>query len=218
LEEGRRARALLQSRQLDLFEASLRTKAGDFEGAVAFLQRLQAEDPDDVELLYSLGVVYGEAGRIEDSLRIMHQVVERNRDHAGALNYIGYTWAEQGENLEQAEALIVRALEIRPEDGYITDSLGWVYYMKARPLLQSGQLEEGRGLLERAVRELERAAELTGGDPVIAEHLGDAYRLLDDRRRALEMYEEALSLEPRPREQPNLREKLENLRQELDAR
>lgn len=217
LAEVREARSRLDSRQLDLYEASLRTKAGDFEGAVAFLEDLREEAPDDIELLYSLGVVYGEAGRIDESLRIMHEVLERNPDHAGALNYIGYTWAEQGRNLDQAEAMIVRALELRPDDGYITDSLGWVYYMKARPLLEAGNLEQGRQLLERAVRELERAAELTGGDPVIAEHLGDAYRLLDDPRRALEMYEEALSLGPRPQEQPDLREKLERLRQELGA-
>jgi tetratricopeptide (TPR) repeat protein len=114
--------------------------------------------------------------------------------------------------------MIVRALEQRPNDGYITDSLGWVYYMRARPLVQGGRAAAGREFLDRAIRELERAAELTGGDPVIAEHLGDAYLLRNDKRRALELYEEALSLEPREREQPQLRQKLERLRRELEGR
>jgi tetratricopeptide (TPR) repeat protein len=82
-------------------------------------------------------------------------------------------------------------------------------------LVQGGHVDAGRALLERAIRELEKAAELTGGDPVISEHLGDAYLLLEDRQRALSFYEEAVNLEPREGEQPKLREKLERLRREL---
>jgi tetratricopeptide (TPR) repeat protein len=148
----------------------------------------------------------------------MQIVLGRNPDHPGALNYVGYTWAEQGTNLDQAEAMISRALELRPDDGYITDSLGWVYFMRARPLLEQGNIEEARVLLDRAVDELQRAAELTGGDPVISEHLGDVYLVLEEKERALSMYEEALELAPRFHEQPQLREKYERLREELGAR
>jgi tetratricopeptide (TPR) repeat protein len=212
------ARARQPGRELDLYLASLRAKSGDFEGAVAFLEGLLAESPDDPEVLYSLGVIHGDARRQQEALGYMERALAKNADHAGALNYLGYTWAERGENLELAERYVRRALELRPDDGYITDSLGWVFYMRARPLLQSGQVKDGRALLELAVQNLERAQELTGGDPVIAEHLGDAYLLLDRKRHALEKYQEAIGLGPRLDEQPQLHQKYERLQRELDGR
>ena len=111
--------------------------------------------------------------------------------------------------------MIARALELRPDDGFITDSLGWVYYRRAQPLLASGKVEEAKAWLTRAVDQLERAAQLTGGDPVISEHLGDVHLALGQPTLALENYEEAARLEPRPAEQPELEEKLERLRKEL---
>jgi tetratricopeptide (TPR) repeat protein len=212
------ARQHQAARPLDLYTASLRAKSGDFDGAVAFLQELLAESPSDPEVLYNLGVIYGEARRSDEAIAYMQKVLELAPEHAGALNYIGYTWAEQGLRLDEAEAFIVRALQARPEDGYITDSLGWVYYMRARPLIARGEVAEGRVLLERSIRELERADELTGGDPVISEHLGDAYFLLNQKKRALELYEEALGMEPRESEQPELRGKTERLRRELGVK
>lgn len=216
--EVEKARARAPSRQLDLYLATLRARGGDFDGAVAFLQGLLAENPDDDELLFNLGVLYGEQKRFDDSLRYMHLALEKNPDNASALNYLGYSWAEKGLNLDEAEEKIKHALALRPDDGFITDSLGWVYYMRARPLIESGNLRDGRTLLRRAIQELEKAALLTGGDPVISEHLGDAYLLLPDKRRALERYREAVRLEPREGEQPDLRRKLETLVRELEPR
>ena len=218
LDEADGLRAHFPSRQLDLYVASLRAKAGDFDGAVAFLRGLLAASPDDEELLYNLGVLHGEAGHPPEAMAYMQQVLEKNPNHPGALNYVGYSLAENGADLDRAEKLISKALEQKPDDGYITDSLGWVYYMRARPLVQAGRIDAGRAMLERAIRELEKAAELTGGDPVISEHLGDAYLLLEDRQRALSFYEEAVNLEPREGEQPQLLEKLQRLRQELAPR
>jgi tetratricopeptide (TPR) repeat protein len=218
IEEVERARAVSPSRPLDLYYASLRAKAGDVEGALAFLDALLVESPDDVELLYNIGVIHGEARNVDEAIRTMKIVLMKDPDHAGALNYVGYTWAERGTNLDEAEAMISRALEIRPDDGFITDSLGWVYYMRARPLLESGRVDEGREMLERAEEELRKAVELTGGDPVISEHLGDVYLLRGQKERALRMYEEALALEPRFGEQPELLEKLKRLRDELGSK
>jgi tetratricopeptide (TPR) repeat protein len=148
----------------------------------------------------------------------MNLALEKNPDNASALNYLGYSWAEKGENLEQAEQKIRRALELRPDDGFITDSLGWVYYMRARPLLESGNVKDGRAMLRRAIQELEKAAQITGGDPVISEHLADAYRLLPDKKRAMELYREAIRMEPREQEQPDLRRKYDELRRELESK
>lgn len=215
LDEAHRARSAAPSQRMDFFVASLTARSGDLDGAVALLGELLEENPGDEEVLYNLGVVYGDAQRSEEALTYMQEVLERNPNHPGALNYVGYTWAERGYRLDEAEEMIVRALEQRPDDGYITDSLGWVYYMRARPLLQAGDIDQGREWLNRSIAELEKAAALTGGDPVISEHLGDAYLLLEQPERALQFYEEAADLGPRGAEQPALLDKLEKLRREL---
>ena len=87
--------------------------------------------------------------------------------------------------------------------------------MRARPLVTAGRTHDALPLLEQAREQLALAAELTGGDPVVFEHLGDVYLLLDDKPRALEFYQQAADLEFREDEQPNLIEKLERLREEL---
>jgi tetratricopeptide (TPR) repeat protein len=217
LEQARVALRVAPSTALELYVARLRAKTGDLEGAVGMLEARLAENPDDDEILYNIGVLYGEAERFEEALRYMHLALEKNPDNASALNYIGYTWAERGERLDEAEGMIVRARELRPDDGYITDSLGWVYYMRAVPLMNGGDEARGRALLHDALRTLQQAAQLTGGDPVISEHLGDVFLLLEDKRRALESYREALELDPREGEQPELRRKLEALERELEA-
>jgi tetratricopeptide (TPR) repeat protein len=218
LVEAEAVRERFPSRQIDLYVASLRSKSGDFDGAVAFLQGLLAASPGDEEVLYNLGVLHGEANRQDEALAYMEQVLAKNPEHAGSLNYVGYTLAERGQDLDRAEAMIRAALAQRSDDGYIVDSLGWVYYVRARTQLSAGQTAEGRVALERSIKELERAAVLTGGDPVISEHLGDAYLLRSDRKRALRHYEEAVSRDPRQAEQPHLLEKLERLRKELGSR
>ena len=76
--------------------------------------------------------------------------------------------------------LIQRALKLKPNSGYIQDSLGWIYYQK--------------GLYDEALRYLEKAAELNPEDPTINEHLGDVYSKKKDFKKALEHYKKALSL------------------------
>lgn len=212
------ARTASPGRPLDLYFASLQAKAGDPDAALIELAALLDDSAEDADVLYNMGIIHGEADNIDEAVRTMQNVLGLDPDHAGALNYLGYTWAERGENLDEAEDMIQRALEQRPDDGFITDSLGWIYYMRARPLVEAGQLRQAQSLIERAKEELEKAAKLTGGDPVISEHLGDVFLLQGDRARALELYEEAWEAGPRPLEQPNLEEKLEKLRRELAPR
>ena len=216
LEEIELAVAAKPTRPRELYAATLRAKAGDFDGAVAYLEGLLLKDPDDDELLFNLGVVFSEAKRTQEALEYMERAIEQNPMNASALNYVGYTLAEQGDNLDQAEDYIVRALDLRPDDGFIIDSLGWVYYMRARPLFDTGRSVEAKKYLDRALKELLRAQELTGGDPVVSEHLGDAYLLLDQKQRALQKYQEAVELTPREGEQPDLLQKLEALRREIE--
>lgn len=218
IQEIERARERSPSRRLDFYLASLRAKSGDFPGAVSFLEGLLDATPGDDEVLYNLGVLYHEEKAYDEALRYMHLALASNPDNANALNFIGYTWAERGENLDQAEKMVVRALELQPDDGYITDSLGWIYYQRALPLLAGGRVEDGRELLLRAVTHLEQAADLTDGDPVVSEHLGDVYLRLGRKRDALQRYEGALAQEPAEDEQPDLRQKIERLRRELGGR
>jgi Flp pilus assembly protein TadD len=104
----------------------------------------------------------------------LRKVLELNPDNSAALNFLGYTYAERGENLDEAESLIKRALVLHPEDGFFIDSLGWVYYQ--------------RGDYHAAVVELERAAGLAGNDPVVSEHLGDAYLKVGRTEDAVRVY------------------------------
>jgi len=213
--EVERANQMRPSRELELYAATLQAKTGDLDTAVARVEALIAEEPDNDELLFNLGVVYGEAKLTDQAIQYMQQALVKNPDNASALNYIGYSWAEQGQNLDEAERMINRAMELRPDDGYIVDSLGWVYYMRALPLVESGKSKEAQPLIDRALKALEKAQVLTGGDPVISEHLGDTYLLLDQKERALQQFEEAIRLEPRENEQPDLFDKFENLQREL---
>jgi tetratricopeptide (TPR) repeat protein len=208
-------RAVRPDRQLDYYAAGLRIATGDFEGGVALLESMLDGSGADVEVYYQLGVQYGAAGDDEEALHYMQRVLEADPNNVNALNYIGYSWAERGENLPEAEELIRRALEIAPEDGYITDSLGWVYYKMAEMLFEESRKEEAIQLLDRAQRHLIQASELTGGDPVVSEHLGDVLLLRGDKEGALERYEEAVDLELRESEQPLLLEKRDRLRGDL---
>jgi tetratricopeptide (TPR) repeat protein len=96
------------------------------------------------------------------------------------MNYLGYTYADLGINLDEAENLIKEALKYKPNDGYITDSLGWVYF-------KMGRHSEALVWIQKA---LDRLPE----DPLITEHLGDTYQALGRWREAQEAYERALRL------------------------
>lgn len=209
-------RRLRPDRQLDLHAAGLIIAAGDFEGGIGMLEGMLDGSEDDAEVLYRLGVEYGTHGQDEEALRYMQKVLEANPNDANALNYIGYSWAERGVNLAEAEELIRRALELSPGDGYITDSLGWVYYKMAETLIEESRKEEALRFLDRAHHQLIEAAELTGGDSVVSEHLGDVLLLRGDKKGALERYEEAIGLEVRLPDQPDLLEKRNRLRSDLD--
>jgi Tfp pilus assembly protein PilF len=108
----------------------------------------------------------------------MKSVLALDPKDANALNYIGYTYADLGRNLQEAERLVKSAMEYKPNDGYITDSLGWVYYKQGR--------------YQEALTVLKQAVELVPDDPVILEHLGDTYLKLNQPDKALESYEKAL--------------------------
>jgi Tfp pilus assembly protein PilF len=149
--------------------------------------------PKDAEAFFYLANIYDETGR--DSLveQTLKSALEIEPSFAQALNYLGYFYAEQNRSLPQAQILIRKALEIEPENGAYVDSLGWVYFKQGR--------------VKEAVTELERAKTMLE-DPVIYDHLGDAYLKLKDSVKAKESYERSLKLDS---SQANVTKKLEQL-------
>ncbi len=161
-----------------LYLSSLYEEGRQFDKAVDLLNQGMKISPDNTELLFRLGIVQDKADKKNKCIESMKKVIKIDPDNSSALNYLGYTYAEMGKNLDQAEKLITRALKLKPDDGFITDSLGWVYFKK--------------GLYKKAVKILTKAARLSSCDPVICEHLGDAYQKNKEYRKALKTYRKAL--------------------------
>ena len=113
------------------------------------------------------------------------------------LKYLGSTYAHIGRNLEEADLLIKEALKFKPNDGYITDSLGWVYYKK--------------GQFDKALEYIKKAVELVPDDPIMLEHMGDVYRKLNDKPNALKFYQKSLKI--KEKDKGELEEKIRQLEQ-----
>jgi tetratricopeptide (TPR) repeat protein len=118
-------------------------------------------------------------GNLDKLISTMEKTIELDPNHATAMNYLGYTYADRNMRLSEAESLIRRALEIRPNDGYFLDSLAWVYYRK--------------GEYQRAEAELQRALMYIPDDPIILEHMGDILSGEGKKEEAAVYYEKAIS-------------------------
>ena len=163
-----------------------------FDQAVTFF-------PDSDELLFEYGLYLEQSGDQAGAMEKMQQALKLEPRNAAALNYVGYTWADKGINLEQALKYIEQAVALEPEDGFIRDSLGWVYFRM--------------GNIDQAIEELERAVELVDDDPVIHEHLGDVYRQAGNSAQARIHYEKALTLQKDNDKKEEIRLKIEKLKQ-----
>jgi tetratricopeptide (TPR) repeat protein len=135
-------------------------------------------------LYYARGVALERANlwpRAEADLR---HALELQPDEPQVLNYLGYSWIEQGVNLPRATAMIEKAVSLRPADGFIIDSLGWAFYRS--------------GDYPRAVETLQRAVSLVPGDPAINDHLGDALWSAGRTEEARFQWQHALLSDPDP--------------------
>ncbi len=179
--------------------------AGKPADAVSALRRAIAARPGDETLLYALGSAYEHAGQADAAIAQMRALLAINPDHAEAMNFVGYSLAEQGVRLEEAERLVRRALELKPRSGHVLDSLGWVLFR--------------RGDVRRAVEALEEADRLSGPDATILEHLGDAYRAAARHADAANAYRRALGSvgEEIPAEQGRRRASIEKKLREVTA-
>jgi Flp pilus assembly protein TadD len=135
----------------------------------------------DLDLVFSLGVANERLGRFPEAEQAFQRALVIDPEDGRTLNYLGYMWADRGENLEQALELIQRAVALEPDNGAYVDSLGWVYY-------RLGRLNEAR-------HHLEEAARLMPEDATILEHLGDLYVALEIPDKARELYRRALAID-----------------------
>lgn len=176
-----RARSAGASRPDVIYQlAAALHRAGRLPEARSELTVAASQWPEDARLAYLLGLVVHEMDGEDGGLSHMLRVIEIEPGHPGALNYVGFTWADRGERLPEAEAMIRRALEARPEDGAIIDSLGWVLYRQ--------------GAFERAVEVLGEAVKLQPKEAEIRFHLAEALRALGRRDEAAAAYRKAIEL------------------------
>jgi tetratricopeptide (TPR) repeat protein len=126
----------------------------------------------------------------------MRKALEMQPEQPHVLNYLGYSWIDQGINLDEGMKMIKRAVDQRPDDGYIVDSLGWAFYRI--------------GNFEDAVKNLERAIDLKPEDPTINDHLGDAYWRVGRVLEAKFQWAHARDLKPEPEELPKIEAKITN--------
>src|SRR6202165_4801568 len=126
----------------------------------------------------------------------MRKALDLQPEQPHVLNYLGYSWIDQGINLDEGMKMIKRAVDQRPDDGYIVDSLGWAYFRI--------------GNYEDAVKNLERAIDLKPEDPTINDHLGDAYWRIGRTLEAKFQWAHARDLKPEPEELPKIEAKIDN--------
>ncbi len=150
----------------------------------------------DWSTYYARGISYERAKQWPKAEADFKKALELFPDQPLVLNYLGYSWVDQGLNVPEAFKMLRRAVELRPTDGYIIDSLGWAYY-------RLGQYPE-------AVRELEKAIELKASDPVINDHLGDAYWRVGRKLEAKFQWNHARDLNPEPEDLEKILKKIEN--------
>lgn len=153
--------------------------------------------------LYFRGIIYERLKQWEKAEADFLRVLEIEPENADALNYLGYTWVDRGENLERAFEMINKAVELEPQSGAIIDSLGWAHY-------KLGQYQEAKTQLEKAV-------ELSPSSATIVDHLGDVYWKLGRYREAGYQWERALLYEPTDEERETIENKLKSGLSSADA-
>jgi tetratricopeptide (TPR) repeat protein len=164
-----------------------------YENAYFYYHKALRQDRDNVSSLEALANLCETIGRPGEAFELFSRIVDIDTLHATALNYVGYTYAENNDSLSYALELIERALMLDRDNAYYLDSRGWVYFRL--------------GLYDYARQDLERAARIVE-DAVILDHLGDVYMKLGDIEHARDMYMKALDQDPDNR---TLRHKIMNI-------
>jgi tetratricopeptide (TPR) repeat protein len=183
--EGLIAKNPKDTRPLDALGNILRSHERYSEAREYYTRALALIDKPVKEnwtLFYSRGVCNERLKNWPDAEVDFKQALALSADESLVLNYLGYSWVDQGVNLKQAMEYIRKAVKLKPDDGYYVDSLGWAYYRL--------------GNMTAAVEHLERAVELRPDDPIINDHLGDAYWKVGRTLEAKYQWQQSLTLKP----------------------
>jgi tetratricopeptide (TPR) repeat protein len=162
-------------------EVDILVRHSRFDDAMEVYDAALEEWPEDANLLYARAMLAVELDDLVTAERDFSAIIERDPNHANALNALGYTLADRTDRLDEAYRLIKRAYELEPDSHYIVDSMGWVMFRMGR--------------FEEALRFLWRAMQL-GADPEIAAHLGEVLWTMGDRESARTVWGNALEADP----------------------
>ncbi|MBF0381382.1 MAG: tetratricopeptide repeat protein [Magnetococcales bacterium] len=160
----------------------IQLQAEDYTATIETTTKGLNIDPEQSELRFNRAMAYDKLNMWPKAEKDLRVYIENNPKDAHALNYLGYTWAEKNIYLNEAHTLLKRAISLAPEDGFVTDSLGWVLY----------RLKNYKESLQR----MQKAILLEPKDPTIHEHLGDVLKALGKKQEALKVWEKALELDP----------------------
>lgn len=161
----------------DIYRAS-----GHDPEAEAIYSDLIASTPGDWRLWFARGAARMRLNRPLEGEADLQHALELSPGQPDIMNYLGYSWVDRGEHMQEGLAMIQRAVALRPDSAAIIDSLGWAYYRL--------------GDYPRAVENLERAVELESGDATLNDHLGDVYWRVGRRTEARYQWQRALSFNP----------------------
>lgn len=189
LERKAEARELAQKAQImfprqpefRIIMAEIHEREKEYQQALDVLLKAAETWPEHTTVLYRLGLVYDRMEHRDQAMLMMEKVIAKDSEHADALNFLGYTLAEEGRDLPRAEVLIQTAVKVKPDNGYYVDSLAWVYFKQGKKKL--------------AWQEIRRAVQLVDSDPVIWEHYGDIAEALNLHGEARKGYSKSLELE-----------------------
>ncbi|MEP9370875.1 tetratricopeptide repeat protein [Mesorhizobium sp. KR1-2] len=148
------------------------------------VERLKKPEKSDWNIFYQRGIAYERLKEWPKAEPNFREALKLMPDQPQVLNYLGYSWVDMNTNLDEGLAMIRKAVDLRPSDGYIVDSLGWAYYRLGR--------------FDEAVTELERAVSLKPEDPVLNDHLGDAYWRAGRKLEATFQWSHARDMKPEP--------------------
>ena len=176
----------------DLYKAN-----GENDKALTVFKEAIRDSPDSPELYFRYGMFLDGIGRYAEAMTTIEKVLDLDPENPFALNYLGYTWADRGENLDKALEYIKKAVQLKPEDGFIRDSLGWVYFK--------------RGDLPNALVELKKARLAEPDDPTIIEHYADALFQDGQKSEALKMYKKSLEIFTKEKDLSRVREKIKSI-------
>lgn len=174
--------------------------AKKFSAAEELLKKSIDNDPTNDKLYFQYAIVLNDLKNKKLALKTMEKVIELNPKNSDALNFIAYGLVESGQDLDRAKKLIEQALEIKPDDGYYLDTLGWLYYSQKQ--------------WDRSQETLSRAVKLSGDDTVVMEHYGDSLLAVDRLEEAAAVYKSALERarnSPDAEKDPELRELMQRI-------